>query len=274
MEAMISPAQRAVRRAEALHRAERRERALTIWLGRVALLALVLGLWQLAAGRLVDASYVSRPSAVIVAWWELARTGVLWVHLGVTLTEFLIGFVCGGVLAVLAACVLTMVGAVYRIAEPYLIVIYGIPMIVLGPLLALWFGVGLLSKIVLAGLITFLLVLINTVAGTRTVNPETVGIFRVMGASRIALNMKLLLPHALPYASTALRLAVPLAMVGALLGEFLGASKGLGHLIEEQASFLAVDKMMAGVGTIGLVVMAFRLLLSPLEKWTHRGQSI
>jgi NitT/TauT family transport system permease protein len=119
-----------------------------------------------------------------------------------------------------------------------------------------------------------LLVLINTVAGTRTVNPETIGIVRVMGASRVALNLKLLLPHALPYASTALRLAVPLAMVGALLGEFLGASKGLGHLIEEQASFLAVDKMMAGVATIGLIVMAFRLLLSPLEKWAHRGQSI
>jgi NitT/TauT family transport system permease protein len=244
-----------------------------VWAGRAALFALVVLTWQLAAGRFVDATYIGRPTAIAVSWWELARTGVLWSNLAYTLIEFSAGFVSGALLGIAASCAIMMVPGGYRVIEPYLIVLYGIPMIVLGPLLTLWFGVGLLSKIVLAGLITFLLVLINTVAGMRTSSAESVGLFRLMGAGPVALNIRVLLPHALPYSLTALRLAIPLAMVGALLGEFLGATRGLGHLIEDQASTLAVDKMMAVVCTIGIVVMALRVMLRPFENWAHRGQA-
>ncbi len=231
---------------------------------------LIFGTWQAAAGTIVDATYIGRPTSVITAWWALAASGELWANAQYTLFEFALGFAAGAIAGVLAAVALTVIELPYRICEPFLLVLYGIPMIVLGPLLTLWFGVGPLPKIALAALATFLLVVMNTVAGIQTTNPQMVALLRVMGARRIPLNRKLVLPHALPYALTALRLAIPLAMVGTILGEFLGAAHGLGHMIEEQATFLAVNKMMAGVATIAVAVMFFRALLTPLEKWANR----
>ncbi len=260
----------AVEVAERRARDARRRHRCIVLSGRAALAVVLIGTWQLAAGTIVDAAYIGRPTSVIAAWWGLAVSGVLWQNAQYTLLEFIIGFVSGALAGVFAAVALTLVALPYKISEPFLIVLYGIPMIVLGPLLTLWFGVGLLPKIALAALATFLLVVMNTVAGIRTTSPEMIATLRIMGAHRLALNVKLILPHALPYALTALRLAIPLAMVGAILGEFLGATHGLGHLIEEQASFLAVNKMMAGVATIAVAVMVFRALLTPLENYVQR----
>ena len=154
--------------------------------------------------------------------------------------------------------------------EPYLLALYGIPKLALGPLIVLWFGVGLLPKIVLAAMMTFFLVYMNTVVGIRSTNGDMVNVMRVMGATRWDLYRRLVLPHALPYTLTALRLTIPIAIVGAILGEFLGATGGLGYLIYEQVTFLAVDKMMAAIATLAAIVLVFRLLLLPLERWVNR----
>jgi NitT/TauT family transport system permease protein len=261
---------RVLGKAERQARCAARRRCATVWLGRVAFAFLLFGAWQLAAGTIVDATYVGRPTSIVAAWWGLAASGTLWQNAQYTLFEFIVGFAAGALAGICVAVALTLAELPYRIFEPFLLVVYGIPMIVLGPLLTLWFGTGLIPKIALAALATFLLVVMNTVAGIRTTSPQMLALLRLMGAKRVPLNLMLILPHALPYALTALRLAIPLAMVGTILGEFLGATHGLGHMIEEQASFLAVDKMMAGVATIALAVIFFRVLLTPFEKWVYR----
>ena len=166
-----------------------------------------------------------------------------------------------------------MNAAVYRVFEPYVIIIYSIPMIVLGPLFTLWFGIGLLPKIILAAIGTMLLVFMNTVAGINSTDPRVGSLLSLMGARRRDVYWQLKIPHALPSTFTALKLAIPIAMVGAVLGEFLGSSSGLGHYIEDQANFLRVDKMMAGIVTLGAIVILMGLALSPLERWFSRYKS-
>ncbi|HZU16717.1 MAG TPA: ABC transporter permease [Candidatus Dormibacteraeota bacterium] len=267
----LSRADRALWRATEDARRSRRNWAVSVWLGRLCLLAGLLGGWELAADRhLLDPTFTSKPSAIARAWWQLATTGSLWHHTQYTLTEFAVGFALGALLGVLAACLLTLSDLPYRVLEPYLLALYGIPKLALGPLIVLWFGVGLLPKIVLAAMMTFFLVYMNTVVGIRSTSGDMVALLRVMGATRRDLYRRLILPHALPYTLTALRLTIPIAIVGAVLGEFLGATGGLGYLIYEQVTFLAVDKMMAAIATLAAIVLAFRLLLLPLERSVNR----
>lgn len=268
--AAASRADAALRRATDDAQRGRRSWLATVWLGRIALLVAILGIWEFGAGHLFDATFTSKPSAIARAWWQLAQTGSLWSNTQYTLTEFAVGFLLGALLGIVAACILTVSDLPYRVFEPYLLALYGIPKLALGPLLVLWFGVGLAPKIVLAAMMTFFLVYMNTVAGIRSTSGDMVDVMRVMGAGRGQLYRQLILPHAMPFALTALRLTIPIAIVGAILGEFLGASGGLGFLIYEQVQFLAVDKMMAAIATLAAIVLAFRLLLLPLEALVNR----
>lgn len=263
-------ARQALTRATGDSRRRGRNWTIGVWTGRTVLLIALLSGWELAAGRLIDATFTSKPSAIASAWWQLARSGSLWHHTQFTLTEFAAGFLLGAVIGVVAACLLTISDLPYRILEPYLLALYGIPKLALGPLFVLWFGVGLAPKIFLAAMMTFFLVYMNTVSGIRETGQDMVNVMRVMGASRLDLYRHLIVPHSLPYALTALRLTIPIAMVGAILGEFLGANGGLGYLIYEQVSFLAVSKMMAAIATLAAIVLAFRLLLLPIETWVNR----
>ncbi len=256
-----------LRAAERAHLRERTVERAIVWGGRAGLIAVFLIVWQLAAGHLMDAQFISRPTAVVAAWWDLARSGILWANTQVTLLEVVVGFVCGALLGTLAACCFTVTDELYRVVEPYVLVIYSIPLVVLGPLLALWFGIGIMPKIILAAVGTGLLVFMNTVAGIRATDARLASLLSIMGASRFDVYRQLKIRHALPYTFTSLQLAIPIAVFGAVLGEFLGSSSGLGNIIEDEANFLSVDKMMAGIVTLGILVFVLRLLVAPLERW-------
>jgi NitT/TauT family transport system permease protein len=259
---------------KAIAQADRRQRryAFSVWGGRVGLVLGLLAVWQLASGTLVDEEFISRPSDIAQAWWAMLANGTLASESRYTVAEFLIGYLVGGGLGVLSAGLLTVRDIHYRILEPYFFVLFSIPKLALAPLFGLWFGLGVAPKIVLAALVTYLLVLMNTVAGMRSVNRQTLAMLQMMGATRLQTYRQLIVPHALPFVVTALRLAIPLAMVAVILAEFLGSMAGLGHVIAEQSTFLAVDNMMALVVTLAVFVMVLRLLLWPLERWVNRHQ--
>lgn len=259
-----------LRQAQVRAQAAARNNTVFIWGGRVALLAGLLLGWQLASGTLIEQDYISRPTDVARAWWSMIDNGTLLRGARYTMTEFVSGYAIGAVLGVLSACLLTLKDIRYRVLEPYLFVLFSIPKLALAPLLGLWFGLGIAPKIVLAALVTFLLILMNTVAGIRSVNPLMLASMQIMGATRLQTYRQLIVPHALPFVVTALRLAIPLAMVAVILAEFIGSMDGLGHIISEQSTFLAVDNMMALVVTLGATVMCFRLVLLPFERWINR----
>src|SRR5947209_6143610 len=133
-------------------RTRRLRRGIAVVSAQVLVGVVLLGGWELASGRLIDTFFVSKPSLVAVELWRQATAGRLWTDLWVTVVrETLVGYVIGSVLGIVAGFFLAQAPLVARILNPYVIAIYGVPRIALAPLFIVWFGIGLTSKIWLAG---------------------------------------------------------------------------------------------------------------------------
>ena len=249
-------------------RADRRQTWL-LMVGRVAFVAFVLGLWELGANRVFDEFFFSKPSAVARSLWEGFTERDLLRHTYVTMVEAVLGYIVGAITALLAAIAAIWWPRAYRLVEPIMVAIYGIPRIALAPMFILWLGIGLSSKVIIAAFMTFFVVFMNSVAGLAGVNRNLIQVSRMMGGGRIALLYKVMLPSALPYIMTALKIVVPTAMIGALVGEFISSQRGLGFFIRSASagfdialSFAAVIVLMVTVLTFnGLVALAERRLM-------------
>jgi NitT/TauT family transport system permease protein len=242
----------------------RRERAVVY--GCVASLgAALLLFWQYGIGHLVDQRYVSRPSAVAAALANLLGDGELWQHIRATMTEAGLGYLIGVAVGLVMAIVLVSSPLLDEVVSPFVAGFYSIPKIALGPLFIMWFGIGSLPKVLLAALMVFLIVLINTVAGVRSISPGLIEVSRVLGAGGLTLVRKVVLPGAAPAVVASIRLTFSRAMVGAILGEFIAASQGLGFLIVRASRQFETATVYAGVIVVAVLVMAVAGLLRLLE---------
>lgn len=199
-------------------------------LASVAILVAIVGLWQLLFGVVfTGVDVVATPSQIVSLLVEepSSFTG----HMATTAQEAALGFVFG----VLAALLLAFVSLTSRVVEANVfhlaVVINSIPLIVLAPLLIIWFGSGLTPRIIIAAVAVFFVVLVNAVRGLKAVNRESQELFRVLGAGRLQLLWRLRVPSSLPFVLSALRIAAVASVLGAVIGEWVGASRGLGVVL-------------------------------------------
>jgi len=246
--------------------ARARARQAGIAVGRAVLLAVALGMWGYASGRLVDAEFLSDPRAVLAAFVELVVSGRLFPHLWQTLLEVLGGYALGVALAVGLTVLVAATPAAHRVLRPFLIAFYSIPKIALAPLIIMWFGLATAPKVILATAFVFFVVFMNMVAGVYAVNPHLAAAMRVMGATRRDLLRKLTLPSTVPHLMTGLRLAVPEALIGAVVGEFIAANRGLGYLVTSAAAQFNTAGTMAAILALLLIVVVMDLGLSIAER--------
>jgi NitT/TauT family transport system permease protein len=207
------------------------------------------------------------PEAVGARLLEAVVEGTLAPHLGATVVEVALGFVVGASLAVVTGYALARSALVERLLSPYLVAAQAIPILALAPLLALWFGPGLLGKVVICALIVFFPVAVATMVGFRSVDTGLLELARSLRASRLQRLTTLEIPAALPNILGGLRVGVTLAVVGAIVGEWAGAERGLGVLVNlARGSLFDIPLMFAalvviaalGVGLYVLVVLAER----------------
>lgn len=255
-----------LQRTGAAEAARERRRRVGVAVGRGLLLAVFLGAWGLASGRLVDAEFLSDPRGVATAFAALVTSGRLFPHLAQTLGEVLSGYVIGVALGVGLTVLVAAVEAAHRVLRPFLIAFYSIPKIALAPLIVMWFGLATAPKVILAATFVFFVVFMNMVAGVYAVNPHQANALRVMGAGRRALLTKLVLPGTVPYLMTGLRLAVPEALIGAVVGEFIASNRGLGYLVTSAASQFNTAGTMAAILALLLIVAVMDLALSLAER--------
>jgi sulfonate transport system permease protein len=255
--------------ADRARRAARTDR-LRILAGQLVLLALILGGWAWASGRVLDRLFLSDPVSVTKAFWAILLKGTLWYHLRFTLTETLLGYLIGAGLGLAGALAVSMIPAGEPVLRPFVILAYATPKIALAPLMIIWFGIGILPKVILAATFVFFVVFLSTLAGIATVPPQLVSVVRVMGAAPSAVFRKVVLPSALPFILTALRLTIPAALIGAVIGEFISSNRGVGYLINAASSRYATAEVFAGIGSLLVVVLCMNAGLSLLERsWSR-----
>src|SRR6478609_601483 len=178
-------------------------------------------------------------------------------HLCVTLLETVLGFVIGAVAGLGIGLWLALSDSASAVMEPYIKGLNSMPRVVLAPIFAVWFGLGIWSKVALGVTLVFFVVFFNVFQGIREVSPVLLANARMLGASRQQLVRRVYIPSALSWVFSSLHLSVGLAFVGAVIGEYLGSSAGVGYLILQAEGAFDINTVMAGI----LVLTAFALAL-------------
>ena len=269
--AAASAAPRVLSETGARHRRRARTDRLIVSGGVVALGVAMLLICEYVIEHVVNERYVSSPSAVVVALVEQFRSGDLTRHVTATMTAAGGGYLIGIVVGLTGAFLLMATKRGYDVLEPFLLAFYSIPKIALAPLFIMWFGLALTPKILLAALMVFFIVFMNTVAGVRSVDRGLIDVARVFGAGRLTLIRKILIPAAAPSIMAAIRVTFSRAMVGAILAEFIASTAGLGYMIVRAARQFDIATVFAGVVVIAALVMLvnaiIRLVESRLFPW-------
>lgn len=199
----------------------------------------------------------------VTAWTD----GTILPHAWTTLVEVALGFLVGSVAGVTAGYALARWRLVERIVSPYLVAAQAVPILALAPLLALWFGPGLLAKVVICGLIVFFPVAVATMVGIRSVDRGLLELARSLRATRRRVLLDVEVPGALPSILGGLRIGVTLAVVGAIVGEWAGADRGLGVLVNlARGSLFDIPLLFATLVTIALLGIASYALIVLAER--------
>lgn len=231
--------------------------------------------WQFGLTYLVNIRYTSTPADVGRSLVALVETGTLLKNVQVTMTEAVSGYLIGIAVGLGGALLLLMTRRGYDVLEPYLLAFYSIPKIALAPLFIMWFGLGPAPKVLLAALMVFFIVFMNTVAGVRAVDRRLVEVIRVLGASRLQIMGKVLVPAAAPAIVAAIRVTFARAMVGAVLAEMIASTEGLGHMLVRSARQFDIATLFAGIAVIAVLVMSVNVAVSAVERrlfpWTSHA---
>jgi len=203
----------------------------------ILLLITLLGSWE-GAVRLfkVPRHLVPPVSDIAIALWRGLATGPFakdgfWYHGGITLAEILLGFFVGGGIGLAIGIVVSQMPRLERLLEPYVAALQSVPKVAVAPIIVVWLGFGISSKVMIICLLTFFPVLVTSIAGFKAVDPDRIDLLRSLSATPWQIFRKAKFPSALPYIFAGLNMAAAFSVVGAVVGEFVGAQAGLGVLI-------------------------------------------
>ena len=262
-------------------------RTQTLWLWQLSLLLALFVFWHVMTApglippMLFDddrqaAFFFGEPLKIFARVWAwFVHDADIYQHLGVTLTETLLAFAIGSALGLAGGLWLALAPLASRLLEPYIKAFNAMPRIILAPIFAVWFGLGMGSKVALGVTLVFFIVFFNVYQGVKEVSPVVLANARMLGASQRQLLRQVYLPSATSWVFSSLHTSVGLAFVGAVVGEYLGSSQGVGYLILQAEGSFDINTVMAGI----LVLTAFALVLDEgvgriekhLMKWQPRS---
>jgi putative hydroxymethylpyrimidine transport system permease protein len=245
---------------------------MTKWAAPVALIALLIGGWELLAklGH-VENYLLPAPSEVASALWR--DRDLLAPDAWVTAREVLFGFGLALVVGVAIALVLHLSPLLRRAIYPLVVASQAVPVVVIAPILVIWFGFGITPKLIVIALICFFPIVVNTLDGLEGTERDQVKMMRTLGASRLDLLRRLELPSSLPFLFSGAKVAVAVAVIGAVFGELVGSDAGLGHAIQVGTAELETARVFAAVLILSAMAIALFGLLALIERhaipWAH-----
>jgi NitT/TauT family transport system permease protein len=205
-------------------------------------------------------------SKVAVALWSGLQRGVVVGNFGITLFEALAGFALGSATGIVCAALITRSKTVETALMPYLVGLQSLPKVALAPLLVVWLGFGIGSKIAIATIISFFPVLINSIVGFTTIESEKMELMRSLVASKWQTFRIVVFPNALPFIFAGLNVAIVFSITGALVGEFIGADKGLGHVLMQLNFSMDIAGMFAILFVLAVMGVTFYGIVRALHR--------
>jgi NitT/TauT family transport system permease protein len=230
---------------------------------RVGVVLALLGLWQLLSGRVIQSFLISNPIDVAKKLVVVLQSGSMHHDISVTAKELVMGWAIGAIGGALVGWGLGAVKFLGEVFEPIINAINGIPKVALAPMFLLWFGLGIGSKIAIASMIVFFLVFYNVFAGMRSVPQPLCEMAKLMGASRMFVVRKVVIPSVAVPLFAALKAGVPLAMIGVIAGEYVSAQEGLGYYTMtatqqfDPAGLFAAVMIIVAMVVIGCAIIGF-----------------
>jgi NitT/TauT family transport system permease protein len=245
------------------------------WLLGTLSMAIFLGAWETVVRvGLVNPLFTSSPSRIVAAAIEMFADESFYAHLEVSAEEFFAGFALAIVIGVPLGILMGWYSRVNAILEPFVSALYATPRIALLPLVVIWFGIGIASKVAIVFLGAIFPILVNTITGVRTIEADFVKVARSFGASDRQMFLTVVLPSAVPMLLTGLRLGLGHALVGIVVGEMYGATQGLGYLIAVAGARFQTDRVMVGIILIAGLGVALTELLRAIERRFERWRPI
>ncbi|PYM87826.1 MAG: ABC transporter permease [Candidatus Rokuibacteriota bacterium] len=243
----------------------------------LAIFAGSLGAWEAVVRAFeIPIFILPPPSQVAMALYRGIASGLYINHLGYTLLETLLGFIAGSLLGFFLGTAVAMNRWVEFFLYPYIVMFQSLPKVALAPLIVVWFGLGLTSKVINAALVAFFPLLVNTMVGLKSADEDRVSLMRSLAASDRQIFWMLRLPNALPFVMAGLDVAMIFALIGAIVAEFVGAQRGLGMLIQSmnfnmdvsgQFSILLILSFVGLVLNRGIMLIRKRVMFwDPSEK--------
>ena len=249
-----------------------KQAAIRLWSVFITI-AIFMLLWQGAVSIFrLPAFILPSPAQVSQRFMRALSDGSLLRHTVATLIEIMLGLLAGITLAALLGYFLSRSTLLENILQPFLVASQAIPMVAIAPLLVIWFGPGIFSKVLICALIVFFPVLVNIIVGLRAVPENLRDLMRSMRASRWQMLHYLELPAALPVLLGGLRIGATLSVIGAVVGELVGADRGLGYLITVGRGQYDTALVFVGVFTLVLLALSLYSLVVWLEKKLLRWQ--
>lgn len=214
----------------------------------------------------IPAYLLPAPSAVFLQVYTDVASGLIFPHFWTTFLEVVLGFLLATALGLSIGSAVALIPVVERVIYPYVLILQTVPKIAVAPLFLIWFGYGFQSKVITAALVAFFPILVNVIAGLKTVDPSRLQLMRALKASPMQTFMKVRLPSMLPYLFAGLEVAIIFSLIGAIVGEFIGASEGLGSLIIQRQGAVNV----AGVFSILIFLSLMGLGLNAVLRLAAR----
>lgn len=225
-----------------------------------------LGIWE-AAVHLYDLPHYILPAPSAIAETLMQKRATLVMHARVTLQEMLLGFALAAGSGMLLAVLMFEVPVLEKALYPYVIGSQTVPVFAIAPLLVIWLGYGMPSKVVMAAVIVFFPIVLNTLDGLKSTDTDMVNLLQMMRASRWQLLWKVYFPSALPFILSGAKIGISISTIGAVIGEWVGSRAGLGRLMLDANSQLQVSLVFAAIFCLTLLGLSLFGLMTLVERW-------
>ena len=239
-------------------------RVLHNWIPPILMFILFLVLWEVLCKYFNIKEYII-PAPSKVGTIIISQFGSLIKDTGITMVEAVLGFLLANILSIIIAVGFCHSRWFERSFYPYTIALKSVPVIAIAPLLVLWFGYGLLSKVIMAAIISFFPLVVNATLGLKSVDSEALDLMKSLSASRMQILLKLRFPNALPYMFSALKISSALSVVGAIVGELTGAKEGIGFAILISSYNVDTPMLFAAIIAASLAGILFFALVALIE---------